>query len=135
MPSIYRALFALTAVVALSALAVAAPAWPTQSGAAQVQPQQAPKDPAPVPKDPAPVPAPIQGDLLRVDTDAKTLVIQPTEGPDMQFIYNDETKVVGGDKGVAGLATMKGTRVTVTFKMQGKDRLATQIQIHPRPAV
>ena len=48
------------------------------------------------------------------------------------FKYTDDTKVIGGDKGVAGLATMKGSRVTVTFKTEGTDRIATQIEVHPK---
>ncbi|MGH9200915.1 MAG: hypothetical protein ACRD2A_06735, partial [Vicinamibacterales bacterium] len=109
------------------ALAMTTSAW------AQTPPAvQAPAPKAPPAEQQKAQPTTLQGDLLRVDTEAKTIAIQPAQGTDQVFKYTDDTKVVGGDKGVAGLATMKGSRVTVTFKTEGKDRVATQIEIHPR---
>jgi hypothetical protein len=69
------------------------------------------------------------GELVRVDTNAKTLSIKTAAGSDMLFTYSDATKVTGGEQSVAGLATKSGAKVTVTFLMKGQDRLATQIDI------
>jgi glucose/arabinose dehydrogenase len=69
-----------------------------------------------------------QGQLTRVDTDARTIAIT-SQGAPMVFRYTADTKVVGGDKGVAGLATMTGTEVTVQYVQQEKDNVASQIEI------
>src|SRR5436309_1751918 len=53
-----------------------------------------------------------QGQLLRVDVNAKTLAIRSSDVNQMQFRYTEQTKVVGGDRSVAGLATMAGSPVT-----------------------
>jgi hypothetical protein len=73
-----------------------------------------------------------QGQLMRVDTEARTLTIQPSQGSPMVFRYTPDTKVVGADKGVAGLATMSGAAVTVQYVLQDKDNVATQIEIHQK---
>jgi hypothetical protein len=124
MPKTLRPFLTLAAAATLATFVAAAPAL------AQAQ---APAQPsAPAQKAPAPASTSIQGDLLTVDPDAKTVTIQPAQGSDQVFKYTDATKVVGGDKGVAGLATMKGSKVTVTFRTEGQDRIATQIEVHPK---
>lgn len=129
MPKTHRVVFTLLAGSAFALAMATAPAWAQTppAGGQTPAPKEQPAEPKAGPS------TTLQGDLLRVDTDAKTIAIQPAEGSDQVFKYTDDTKVVGGDKGVAGLATMKGSRVTVTFKSEGKDRVATQIEIHPRP--
>lgn len=74
-------------------------------------------------------PAPVAGDLVSVDTEAKTITVRAADGQSMQFQYTDETKVSGAQQNVAGLATAKNVRVTVTFREQGKARIATQIDV------
>ena len=73
-----------------------------------------------------------QGQLMRVDADASTLSIQTAQGAPMVFRYNSSTKVVGAEKGVAGLATMTGAPVTVQFVQQEKDNIALQIEIRAK---
>lgn len=122
MPQTHRSFLTVTAAAAL-ALVLAASAMAQTAG-------QAPAPPS------APAPAALvttlDGSLVTVDPDAKTITIQPAQGADQVFKYTDATTVVGGDKGVAGLATMKGSRVTVTFRAEGKDRIATKIEVHPK---
>src|SRR4029453_16609626 len=125
MPKTLRPFLTLTAAAVLATFVAAAPAIAQTAGG------QSPQPSAPPAAQKAPVTS-IQGDLLTVDPDAKTVTIQPAQGSDQVFKYNDATKVVGGDKGVAGLATMKGSRVTITFKTEGADRIATQIEVHPK---
>lgn len=128
MPRTHRALLSMTAAVAFATFVVAGPVL-AQTPAQPAQPAK----PSPTqPAQPAAQPTSVQGDLLRVDPDAKTITIQPAQGADQEFKYTEATKVVGGDKGVAGLATMKGAKVTVQFKTEGKDRIATQIEVHPK---
>jgi hypothetical protein len=73
-----------------------------------------------------------QGELTRVDATAKTLSIRTAQGADMQFRYTEETKIIGADKGVAGLATMAGSQVRVSHTKQGEDNVATQIEVVPQ---
>jgi hypothetical protein len=124
MPKTNRAILAMTGAFALATILAATPAL--AQGAAQTPAQ--PSAPPQAQKAPASM---VQGDLLSVDPDAKTLTVQPAQGADQVFKYTAETKVIGG-KDVAGLATMKGSKVTVTFKTEGKDRIATQIEVQPK---
>jgi len=73
-----------------------------------------------------------QGQLMRVDTEARTLSIQAAQGSPLVFRYTPDTKVIGADKGVAGLATMSGASVTVQYVLQDKDNVATQIEIRAK---
>ena len=69
------------------------------------------------------------GELLEVDAKANTITIKTTNTPEMKFKYDTTTKVTGGDKGVAGLATMKGSQVTVQYKRDGATNTATSIMV------
>jgi hypothetical protein len=70
-----------------------------------------------------------QGQLVRVDTSAKTVTIRSSDGGQMQFQYTADTKVTGGDQSVAGLATVTGSPVTVQYVKQDKANIATQIAV------
>lgn len=69
-----------------------------------------------------------QGELLDVDAKASTFAIK-TASAEMKFRYNDQTKVSGAQKGVAGLATMTGSQVTVQYKKEGANNIATSIEV------
>lgn len=69
-----------------------------------------------------------QGELLDVDNRASTFTIKTQTG-EMTFRYNDATKVTGAQKGVAGLATMTGSDVTVMYRKEGQVNLATSIDV------
>jgi hypothetical protein len=69
-----------------------------------------------------------QGELLDVDGKANTLTIK-TQAGDMTFSYNEQSKVTGAQKGVAGLATMTGSQVTVMYRKNGQTNLATSIDV------
>jgi hypothetical protein len=107
-------------------------------GAIPVAAQDQAREPAP-PSSQAPPPSQTppaqaqanvaQGQLLRVDSNAKVIEIRSSESSQMQFKYNDQTKVTGADKGVAGLATMSGSTVRVHFTKQGQDNIATEIEV------
>jgi hypothetical protein len=96
---------------------------------------QAPDQPRP---QPSPSPSPAQakpeeqtarGELSSIDATAKMLTIKPTAGAEQKFQYNDSTKVTGARGGVAGLATESGKQVTVHFKTEGANRVATEIEV------
>jgi len=96
-------------------------------GTAPAMAQEEPKQPPPQRQ--AQQPAPIQGELQEVDATAKTLAVKPAVGDEVVFEYNDKTEVTGAKEGVAGLATMKGAKVTVHFTedAQAKTKTATRI--------
>lgn len=75
----------------------------------------------------------IEGQLVSVDAEAKTLTIKPADGAELKIAYNDSTEISGA-KDAAGLATMREGRVTVHFTedAQTKAKLATRIIVQPR---
>jgi hypothetical protein len=74
----------------------------------------------------------IEGELVRLDTDAKLIVVKTAAGFDQQLRYTDQTFVNGANRGIAGLAGTAGTRVSVRVTGEGTDRVATEITVHPR---
>ncbi|MGH2542363.1 MAG: hypothetical protein ACRDIB_06195 [Ardenticatenaceae bacterium] len=100
---------------------------------AQAAGSQPPSQP-PAAQERAKAPAPIEGDLVRVDAEAKKLIVKTAAGANVEFLYNDTTEVTGAKDGAAGLATMKEGRVTVHFTedAQAKTRTATRIIIQPK---
>ena len=96
----------------------------------------------PPPPAPAQAPAPAQekasantvsGDLLKVDAEAKTITVKAADGVESVIGYNDKTEVTGA-RGVAGLATMKDQKVTVTFTEDSmtKAKTASKIAVQAR---
>src|SRR5262245_34270832 len=90
---------------------------------------------------PAPAPAPaanasdhtLTGDLTKVDATAKTITVKAADGKETTFAYTETTTVTGA-RDVAGLATMKDQKVTVTFTEDAasKSKTATKIAVQPR---
>src|SRR4029453_1792989 len=70
-----------------------------------------------------------QGELVKVDADAKMITIKNAEGAELQFAFNDKTEVVGAQDGVAGLATKAGTKVTIEYTEEGGAKLASRIAV------
>ena len=115
------------------------------SASAQVADQPRPQPGAPAaqaPDQPRPQPSPspsaaqakpeeqtARGELSSIDATAKMLTIKPAAGAEQKFQYNDSTKVTGARGGVAGLATESGKQVTVHFKTEGANRVATEIEV------
>jgi hypothetical protein len=87
---------------------------------------------APPQADRTPASAPAVGELVRVDPDTKTLSIKTAAGAEMQFRYNDQTTVTGSEKTVAGLATMRGSQLTVTYRTEGTANIATKIEVRDK---
>lgn len=69
------------------------------------------------------------GELLGVDSNAKTFTIKSDEGKEMDFYYSDQTVVVGSEKGVQGLSSQTGSKLEVFYtEAEGKLR-AVRIEI------
>jgi hypothetical protein len=75
----------------------------------------------------------IEGDLVKVDGDAKLLVAKVADGSEVEFKYNDQTEITGAKDGAAGLATTKNARVRITFMEDAKTKAknATKIEVLP----
>jgi Cu/Ag efflux protein CusF len=112
-------LFALVAATALTFSASSAMAF--QQAAPPAQERQARASQA-------------QGELVKVDADAKMITIKNAEGAELQFAFTDKTEVTGAQDGVAGLATKAGTKVTVEYTEAGGAKTATRIAVQAPPA-
>jgi len=126
-----QAVIAFTASAVLALVVGVIPVVADQAPPPQTPPpsQAPPADQTPRAKDPAP----IQGELVSVNADAKQLTVKIADGTEVQFLYDDATEVSGAKGGAAGLATMKQGRVTVHFRedAKAKTKLATRIIVHP----
>ena len=117
-------------VVALAALALVTVTHPAS---AQAPPEAgAPAAQAPAAQAQATLNA--DGELVSVDTKTNMITIKTTTSPEMKFKFDDTTKVTGGQKGVAGLATMAGSQVTIQYRKDGADNVATSITVKPAAA-
>ena len=76
-------------------------------------------------------PEPVTGELLSLDTDAKSLTIK-TGDSEMKFSFSEETEILGADKGASGLATASGQTITVTYQIHGTANVATRIELKPK---
>ena len=72
---------------------------------------------------------PVTGELLSLDTNARTLVIRTTADTEIKFSFSEETAIVGVDKGASGLATVSGAILTVTYQEHGTANVATKIEV------
>ena len=117
------------------ALVLATPA-PVSAQTPAPTPQPQAQRPAPSDQERAPqqLRSPVEGDLVSVDADAKTITIQPASGAELKIAYTDTTDISGAQKDAAGLATMKEARVTVHFTedAQTKAKTATRIIVQPK---
>lgn len=80
----------------------------------------------------AKTPEPVSGELVSVAADTKTLVVKTSGDKEMTFNYTDQTEIAGADKGAAGLATAKGSMVTVHYTVRGTSNVAAKIEVHPK---
>ena len=70
------------------------------------------------------------GTLTKVDTAKKVITVKGIGNqPEMTFMYDDKTEVTGDEKTVQGLAAKSGAELTVTYREQGPNRIATRIEV------
>jgi hypothetical protein len=118
MTRVIAATFAACAFVSFISVQTASAAQSEQV-APRPQPSQVPAQAA------APKAETAKGELQSVDPEKKTVTLAGGQ----VFHYTEATKVIGGQKGVEGLATMSGRQVTVTYTMKGNDRIASSIEV------
>jgi Cu/Ag efflux protein CusF len=114
MPHAKRALIALAAILVIAG---AIPTFAQDAGGARPQQQ--------------PAASVASGELVKVDTSAKTITIKTESDPEMVFSYTDATKVTG-TKEVAGLATMTGSSLAIRYTKMGEKNVATEIAVQPK---
>lgn len=114
----------LTIAIATTLALASQASFAAAQGAAPQAPSQ-----QPAPQQRPDMKAVASGELVRVDTKAKTFTIRASAGAPTAFVYSDTTKVTGSEKTVEGLATMSGTEVTVHYTKQQEKNVATEIEI------
>jgi hypothetical protein len=131
MKTVKHTFVALTAVALLSAPAFAL----AQDPPSPAQPPSSPRPAGPPPSAQPPMASDTakalkaEGELVKVDADAKTITIKGDAGADQTFTYTDATDVKGAREGVAGLATKSGSKVKVEYKDAGGVKTATKIEV------
>jgi hypothetical protein len=70
-----------------------------------------------------------QGQLTKVDANAKEVSVKGTGNMEMTFEYTDATQVVGSEKNVQGLAGQTGAELKVTYRDAAGKHIATKIEI------
>ena len=71
-----------------------------------------------------------QGQLTKVDANAKRISVKGTGNQEMLFQYTEQTQVVGPQKDIQGLATQTGAQLKVTYRDSGPDsHVAMKIEI------
>ena len=121
MHATHRSLVMLAALV----LTVASLAF---AQAPQERPGAPGAGPAPGGAAPAQANATASGELTDVDAKGSMITVK-TATDEMKFKYDDSTKVTGSQKATAGLATAKGSQVTVQYKKDGANNIATSIDV------
>ena len=77
-------------------------------------------------------PAPLVGELVTVDVNARTFAIKTAVEGEVKFSYSEATEIVGAEKGTSGLAAKPGADVTVHYDLHGTARVATKIEVRPK---
>jgi hypothetical protein len=77
-------------------------------------------------------PAPLMGELVTVDTNARTFAIKTAAEGEVKFSYTETTEIIGAEKGASGLAAKPGTEVTVHYDSHGTAKVATRIEVKPK---
>ena len=73
----------------------------------------------------------ISGELVKVDTEKKTLSVKMADGAEWTFDYTGSTEISGSKKGEQGLATSAGSKVVVHYTTADDKKTATKVEIQP----
>ena len=70
------------------------------------------------------------GELVSIDAKESTMKVKTATG-EVTIKYDDDTKVSGASRNTAGLATMSGSQVSVRYKKDGANNVASSIEVKP----
>jgi hypothetical protein len=119
---------AVTLMTYGSALAQQAPAQPPQAPPSSVSPAVPPSSSSAGSQADAQLTA--TGELVSIDAKDSTMKVKTATG-EVTIKYDDDTKVSGASRNTAGLATMSGSQVTVRYKKDGANNVASSIEVKP----
>ena len=75
----------------------------------------------------------LKGELVRVDTTAKTISIRAEGAKDpMVFSYSDSVKVSGAGESITAISSMTGSPVTVYFTKGSPNNQAVRIEVQKK---
>jgi hypothetical protein len=69
-----------------------------------------------------------EGNLIKVDVDAKLLTVKGLDDKDVMFVYSNDTQMTGIDNSPQGLAGKTGTRLRITYRESRGINLAVKIE-------
>ncbi len=69
-----------------------------------------------------------EGELSKVDSNAKKLWVKGSNEKAMEFQYNEQTQITGTEGSVEGLATMSGAHVIVHYEEASKTAVKIEVQ-------
>jgi len=70
----------------------------------------------------------VEGSLLQLDNNAKLLTLKAEEG-EMQFTFNEQTKVIAPDNGDKPVTVRQGSKLKIYYKADQKMNVATRIEV------
>ena len=73
----------------------------------------------------------VSGELMKVDSEKKTIAVKLADGAEWTFDYTATTEISGDKKGEQGLATSEGSKVVVHFTSADGKKTATKVEIQP----
>ena len=76
----------------------------------------------------------VSGELMKVDSEKKTIAVKLADGAEWTFDYTATTEITGDKKGEQGLATPEGSKVVVHFTSADGKKTATKVEIQPAMA-
>jgi hypothetical protein len=79
-------------------------------------------------------PMTLKGALVRVNTDANTVLVRDSDQKEMEFSYNEKTEISGDTRTFEGLAGKTGTQITVYYSKDGAVDFAAKLEVHPKPS-
>lgn len=71
----------------------------------------------------------VEGELLEVDPDTRTISVRAPGGGELQFTYTNETVITGADEQTQGIATIEGAHVRVYFTRSDEAYTATRVVV------
>ena len=74
----------------------------------------------------------VEGELLEVDPDSRTISVRAPGGGELQFNYTNETVITGADEQTQGIATIEGAHVRVFFTWSDEAYTATRVVVESK---
>ena len=74
----------------------------------------------------------VEGELLEVDPESRTISVRAPGGAEVQFAYTNETVVTGSEEQTQGLATIEGAHVRVFVTRSDEAYTATRVVVESK---